>query len=272
MSVAVVCNLSDGLVLGVDSAITITSSGEVAKVFENAEKLFKLENARIGIATFGMASMKGRSIGSFIREFEMSEAYQDALCLAPISEVAEGLRVFFNNAYREFYEQIFELPFDQIEEGHKSTLGFVVGGFSPEAYLSECWRIVVPWHDTENSAEQVFGPGKFGAAWYAASEPIMRYMNGYDPLVVDNLYAEVERIAGRALTSEEKDSIDGVIMGRRYLMSFNGMPIGVGVEWTRFLLQLVIGHYRFAAPHPIVGGEPKIGVVTYRNDGFEIHV
>jgi hypothetical protein len=44
VSVAIACNLSDGVVLAVDSAVTVpdpTGAG-VAKVYENAQKLFQL--------------------------------------------------------------------------------------------------------------------------------------------------------------------------------------------------------------------------------------
>src|SRR5206468_6888121 len=42
MSVAIACNLSDGVVLAVDSAVTVPdpAGGGVAKVYENAQKLF----------------------------------------------------------------------------------------------------------------------------------------------------------------------------------------------------------------------------------------
>ena len=50
MSVAVLCNLSDGLIIGVDSAITIFDANSIQKVFEDAEKLFQLAG-KIGVAT-----------------------------------------------------------------------------------------------------------------------------------------------------------------------------------------------------------------------------
>ena len=49
MSIAIVCNLSDGVIFGADSAITVTASvkapdphlGLVAKVYNEAEKVFR---------------------------------------------------------------------------------------------------------------------------------------------------------------------------------------------------------------------------------------
>lgn len=67
MSVAVTCNLSDGLILGVDSAVTISSGQGVNKVYESAEKIFQLGDKRVGIAIYGVAGLGERSIGSFSR-------------------------------------------------------------------------------------------------------------------------------------------------------------------------------------------------------------
>jgi hypothetical protein len=49
MSVAVLCNLSDGLIIGADSAITVRDADGIQKVFEDGEKLFQLA-AKIGVA------------------------------------------------------------------------------------------------------------------------------------------------------------------------------------------------------------------------------
>jgi len=65
MTVAVACNLAEGVVLGVDSAVTIhDSQGLVVKVYENAVKLFQLGEKPIGIAAFGIGALGNRIIGS----------------------------------------------------------------------------------------------------------------------------------------------------------------------------------------------------------------
>ena len=71
MSVAVLANLSDGLIIGVDSAVTYSDANGIQKVFEDGEKLFQLAG-KMGVATFGVGGLEGRSIGSFIHEFELA--------------------------------------------------------------------------------------------------------------------------------------------------------------------------------------------------------
>jgi hypothetical protein len=43
-----------------------------------------------------------------------------------------------------------------------------------------------------------------------------------------------------------------------------------GVEYARFLVELVTKHHRFASGAPVVGGSANIGIVTYRGDEFQI--
>jgi hypothetical protein len=68
VSVIVLCNLSDGLIIGVDSAVTVADASGIRKVFNEGEKLklFQLAD-KIGVATYGLGGLEGRSIGSFIR-------------------------------------------------------------------------------------------------------------------------------------------------------------------------------------------------------------
>src|SRR5665213_3202490 len=99
MSVAVTLSLSDGLIVGVDSAVTISFGPGRTNVYEDAEKIFQLGEKRIGIAIFGLAGIGDRSIGSYIREFESKHA--DGLMQrdCAVEEIAEEFRGFFYEAY-----------------------------------------------------------------------------------------------------------------------------------------------------------------------------
>lgn len=72
MTIAISCNLSDGVILGVDSAVTVAAGGDHVKIWENAEKLFQIAERPIGAAIYGLAGFGDRSIGSYLREFELS--------------------------------------------------------------------------------------------------------------------------------------------------------------------------------------------------------
>lgn len=269
MSVAVLLNLSDGLILGVDTAITVFDANGVSKVFDDSDKIFQLGDLRIGLATYGIAGLEGRTIGSFLREFEQ-QAGNQSLHALPIREVVEELRKFFLAVYVRYAEGIFGVPFDQIAVDKKGVLGFVVGGFSPGAFLSEVWQIIIPWQDQPYSGTEIYGQGQFGTAWFATSEPIQRYIKGIDPNLAIELMEFARRLLGQDLAQAEIDEVSALMAKYQAPTKIDGMPIRVGMDYVRFLVNLVINHYRFSATHPIVGGKAKLGVVTYKQDSFEL--
>ena len=266
MSVAVLCNLSDGLIIGVDSAVTVADADGIRKVFDDGEKLFQLAD-KIGVATYGLGGLEGRSIGSFIREFELSHPDVGQL---PLREVVEQIRTFFTSVYIRFAERLFGIPFDQIPAVQKGTLGIIVGGFSPNEFLSEAWEIQIPLHAEPNSARQVCGPGSFLVAWFATFAPIERYLYGIDRGLLVETSAFIEQVLGRALTQEEVDRYEPIRNKYAYSIMLDSMPIQTGIEYVRFLVQLVIQHYHFTSTHPVVGGRAKLGVVTYKEENFRL--
>jgi hypothetical protein len=188
----------------------------------------------------------------------------------PLREVAERLREFFMNVYVRFAEQIFQTPFDQIPADKKGALGLIVGGFSPDAFLSEVWEVVLPVHDTAYSAREIYKPGEYGSAWFAMSEPIQRYIKGSAPNLIYDIVAFAKKVAGRDLDQAEVDELFGLLRSYEYPAKVDGMPIRAGIDYVRFLVNLAINHYRFAATHPIVGGKAKLGVVTYAQESFQL--
>lgn len=266
MSGAIFCNLSDGIIFGVDSAVTVSNTQGIQKVFEDAEKLFHLGD-KIAVATYGLAGLEGRSIGSFIREFEKSNPN---LSGQPISVTVEAMRDFFMSVYIRYAETVYGIPFSQIPDSEKGLLGLIVGGFSPGEFLSEAWEFRIPWHSAPNSAIQVCGPGNFLVAWFASFDPIERYLVGYDRNLMQELSAYVEGILGRPFTPAENAGFAPIRDKYSYRLSLDSMPINAGIEYVKFLVQLVIQHHRFTSPHPIVGGRAKIGVVTYKDDFRQI--
>src|SRR5207244_2219405 len=152
-------------------------------------------------------------------------------------------------------------PFDQIPEDQKGTLGIIVGGFSPNEFLSEAWEIQIPSHAAPDSARQVCAPGTFLVAWFATFAPIERYLYGIDrELLIENSNF-VEELLGRPMTPEEIARYEPIRDKYAYRIMLDSMPIQTGIEYVRFLVQLVIQHYHFTSPHPVVGGRAKLGVV-----------
>lgn len=266
MSVAVLCNLSDGLIIGVDSAVTVADASGIQKVFEDGEKLFQLAG-KIGVAAYGLGGLEGRSIGSFIHQFELSHPDIGELS---IRDVVERLRLFFMEVYVRFAERLFGLPFEEIPPEKKGLMGLIVGGFSPGAFLSEAWHIQIPIHSEAGSAIQVCGPGSFQVAWFATFIPIERYIMGFDRNLLGEITTFIEGLLHRHLTADEISSFGPIRDKYTYRIMLDSMPIQAGIDYVRFLVQLAIQHHHFVSSHPVVGGKAKLGVVTYKQENFRI--
>jgi len=274
MTVAVSCNLSDGVILGVDSAVTVPAPGGVTKVYENAEKLFQIAGRPIGVAVYGLGALGTRTIGSYLREFQLKDPEGVVSGKTSMAAVTEALRIFFLERYmQEIAPQIeaahgrsfAELTPDQIP-----ILGLIVGGFSAESPLSEVHHIVVPTHAHEGSAQLSRGRGDFGANWFAMFEPIRRYTKGIDAGLIDQLLTWFQDLRGAPITPEEIQHVGSLLLPFEYQIPFAAMPLQEGLAYVRFLVEIVINHHRFSVGAPVVGGRAKIGRVSYTGTEFQI--
>lgn len=276
MSIAVSCNLSDGVILGVDSAVTVPAPGGVSTVYENADKLFQFGNRPIGIATFGLGSMEARSIGSYLRQFQLENSnIVDAE--NTISDIVEALRSFFMSKYTDLVIPAIERAAQQQKKELKDIpleqwpdLGLVVGGFSANAYLSEVWEIRIPRDGKLNTSKQRRKQGQFGSSWFARYDPIQRYRLGFDERLVNELLKYCENLRGSPFSDSEQVQIRSILRKHEYPVAFGAMPIMEGVKYVRFLVELVVNHYRFLSGPPIVGGQVRMGMVTYGEKAFRI--
>lgn len=280
MTVAVACNLSDGAILGVDSAVTSPVAPNVFKIYENAQKLFQLGDKPIGIAIYGLGALGERSIGSYIREFERANAGNVMTANVDVATVAEQLRIFFRNAYLATVVPAIQaagVVFDELPPDRIPIVGLVVAGFSANQYLSEVWEVVVPTNSQPNSARQWAGRGQLGTTWFSMYQPIQRYVKALEPQMLNELKIYFVGLLGRALTVQEEQQIAAIIAKYEYGVQFSAMPVAEGIKYVRFLVELVINHHLFSygfAHQPsterFVGGSVRIGVVTYRGEKFTI--
>jgi len=274
MTVAISCNLSDGVILGVDSATTVSEPSGVVKVYEKADKLFQLSKLPIGIATYGLGARLGRSVGSYLREFELLNPNSVLGGKNSVGDVVEELRMFFRTIYISTLAPAIAKEkgkaFEEIPREELPSLGFVVGGFSANSFLSEVWNIEIPFHGTKGSAMQRKNPGDFGTDWFALYEPIQRYFKDYSLKLLDEVIGYFVQKRGSGLTPQEETDIQNVLGKYEYQVPYFAMPIREGIEHVRFLVSMVVNHHRFAVGAPVVGGNVNIGLVTYKGEQFQI--
>src|SRR5262249_24928300 len=139
-------------------------------------------------------ALGARTIGSYLQQFVVQDG-QEILARenATLAEIVEALRQFFLSVYHAevvpALEAVLKKPFQELPRDQLPALGFVIGGCSCNAYLSEVWNLLTPAHDTPNSAQRVSVPGVFGSSWFASPVPICRYVKGYDPMLLDDVLA-----------------------------------------------------------------------------------
>jgi hypothetical protein len=270
MTVVVSCNLPEGVIFGVDSAETVPDKLGGSKTYENATKLFRLGELPIGIAVYGISTLGNRSIGSYIKQFKIEKRDQIEN-MASMESLVEALRIFFSDVYSAkvvpSLENEFNAKLNQIDKNDIPVVGLVIGGFPKESYLSEVWEIQIPFM---SKPDRKRGPEEFGTNAFALSKPIMRFIQGYDYRMIDDLLEYFEIIRQKPLSGEELKEITKIVKNYSMVVPFNGMSIQDGVDYTRFLINLAINHYRYAAGIPCVGGRAKIGVVTYSDQTFKI--
>lgn len=275
MSVAVALNLAEGVVLGVDSAATITNQqGEVVKTYEHAAKLFQLGDRPIGIATYGSAALGNRIIGSYVRQFEIEDPQHVVSKGTTVKDTVEQLRIFFLERYRETVIPEMETrtgkKFEDIPIEQRPFLGLAIGGFSAGKYLSQVWEIRIPFDESPHSAKLWCEEGDFRPVWFSLNEPIVRYEIGYDRGLVAELKQYFAQLRGSPLTNAEDEATTAILNRYTYSIPFGGMPMGEGIAYIRFVVELVINHYRFVIGAPVVGGKAQIGLVTYKGEKFQI--
>lgn len=275
MTVAVACNLAEGVVLGVDSAVTLgDKQGNVVKTYEHAVKLFQLGEKPIGLATYGIGALGSRIIGSYVREFEVEDPQQVVTKNATVKDVVEQLRLFFLERYRNTVVPEMKTrtgkKFKDIPDKDKPVLGLAVGGFSAGAYLSEVWEILIPFNEGVHSATLWCSEGQFRPVWFALNEPIFRYEKGYDRNLIGELKKYFAQLRGSPLTGAEDKEITEILNRYEYPIPFGGMPMEEGVAYVKFVVEMVINHHRFATGAPVVGGNARIGLVTYKGEKFQI--
>jgi hypothetical protein len=278
MTIAVACNLADGIVLGSDSAITIlgavrTPQGDregVLKVYNDGEKLFPLYKLPIGIVTYGLAQLKQRTIESYIREFEHTQNKGD-LAEGSVKDIANELWKFFHQKYQEAFaaalEQKAGIPFDEVDASIRPKLGFIIGGFSHSEYLSEMWEVTVHSGSIDDGVQQIRAPGKFGANWRGEIGGVRRFHKGFSFGYLDAVIKAILEHHDVQMTDELRQKIQSIIDQAEYAIPWEGMPLQEGIDYVKFCLDIMINQTKFVVGAPTCGGNVRIAVIQ-RDEGF----
>ncbi len=266
MSVVIVVKVSEGLVLAADSAATLTgrvvdSNGvheeAVFQTFYNAKKLLQIGNdLPIGVLTWGQAYIGLRTIESLVREWEYNSGWQSLESFKKkyldkpfsVETCARGLLEHLRKAHQE--------EFGSLPKEQQPGLGIVVAGYSEQGFFPEIWRFVVPIDkDIANQRPDINGKPNFGASWFGITEPIIRLHFGRDDNAVQ-IISEKYNIP--------VEELHEVLRPLEYQIPFPQMPLQDAIEYANYMLNVVIGRFRFVIGPELCGGQVDIAAITQR--------
>lgn len=267
MSVAIVVKVSEGLVVGADSAAALTGRVEspqggiqegVLKTYYNARKLMQVGDLPVGVLTWGMGQIGLRTIESLVREWEHDQHWQsqedhkshhsEGESIFTVRKCADSLRQHLSEAYAEVQE------FRALPAERRPGLGIVVAGYSEGQFFPEIWRFAVPFdNEVINQRPDRDGKPDFGASWFGLTEAIVRLHWG--------LADEVPRIISKKFGIPEED-IRTALKPLEYQIPFAVMPLQDAIEYAYYMLNVTIGRYRFVVGPELCGGQIEIAAIT----------
>ncbi len=283
MTIAVSVKVGEGLVLAADSTSSFFLDGVLAQSYHHARKLLQLEEYPVGILTYGLGSVGGRNLESLLAEFERTirshktgdaysvrglaeqlfrfvlEKYERAYPPPPRAIQPEGDQPIADVDVRDQAEPPADEPVQVPAQDTRPVLGIVVGGFSRDDFFSDEFAMEIPhrqpievWPDSQEVQQ-------YGVRWWGQTSPIERLYLGCDY----RGFVEWCRSIGVA-----EDQIYSSYMELRerimWPIIYEGMPLQDAIDLAVYLVNVTIGHSRFAVGPPVCGGDIDVATITPR--------
>ena len=248
-TVVVAVALSDGLVLATDSRLTLTlpnvAQGYYKVASDSATKLFSI--GHVAIATYCEAFLLGRSVNSFVAEFEAS--LKDTKSI-DVEETGKRFAEFFGKYY------------DQETKTKPAGLltGFIFAGYNKSGtgvlLQVEFPLLRIPKPLPQNTHD------KQGAIWFGQTDVIQRLVKGYDPLL-----GGLPSVT--SLNEAQQKQFAQDLAGIEYLIPFNYFMLQDGIDFALTMVQTTVDMQRFSfgtsasmGAIPGVGGTVDVIAVT----------
>jgi len=231
----------DGLILGADSMTQIQQAApdgnvHVMKAYSNARKLFQINDAPIGVTTWGPGNLGNRSIEGMVLDFCRTDEASDMSVLG----VASALHAFV----RGHYEQNFaDVPVEQ-----RPVLGFYIAGYTDGAPFPDEYEFELP-NDTEPQLAR--SADAFGSSWRGIWLPFTRLYYGFDPIVEMRLR---ERGFDDQAMAELRDGLETQVI-------YDGMPVQDAINFCAYILETTIGWATYAIGVPSCGHPLQIATI-----------
>jgi hypothetical protein len=274
MTICVSVKVSEGLVLAADSTSTLQGSlvmpdgtispPQILKTFNHARKLSHIKDYPIGTLAWGGGEIGSRTIESLIKEYEyhlpsLEEEYEKLKERRMRGESA--VDTDFPYSVEQIAKNLFRHVKGAYEAAHANTpveqrpvTGILVSGYSAGQFFPEQWALDIP-----NSPEIIrirpdeSGKPVFGANWYGMTDAIVRLHWGRDDQALALLAQRFQ---------VEVSEIHSILEPFQYPVPFEGMPLQDAIDYAVYLVNVVIGRFRFSIGPEFCGGDIDVAVVT----------
>lgn len=261
MTIVVTVRVTDGIVLASDSATSfLDADGHVAKVYNNANKIFNLVKVwPIGAMTYGNGGIGTASISTLSKDLRAKltpRENPDADFVLShdrytIQEVAEKAKRFFFAEYRRVYPDGVPNYF----------LGYRVCGYSAVAALPEAWEIKINGNQAEGPV-RLYEDDHYGPRWAGENEALDRMILG-----VGSRASEAMQELGVPAEQAEAATLD-LIRKLGVQLHLPAMPIQDAIDLARFLVDTAAKFSHFSLRPATVGGPIEIATIT-KHEGFK---
>ena len=250
MTTIVTFKVSDGIVLGADSAMTTKKGRMGANRYDSYEKLNQVGRLPIVTAMWGSALTAGRTVRSLVWEFARERGYfePEGTGLSwTVEDVARGLTQFILNQMEQ----------DEQCGCKPGKLQLLVSGYSAGRFKPEQWQVKLP--SGQVTLRQ--GEDQLALTWDGVNEDIRTLWWGAHPslprilkrhgLPQDQVNAVMREVHQQAAWGPER-------------VDFS-MPVRDAAQLVEFLLTVQIMAERFK-PGP-ARSAPPIDIAVVRYDG-----
>lgn len=264
MSLAIVFKGTEGLVLAVDSRVTLTVPIPVPpgtppvfvpSTFDNATKFLQVNGQKyIGAVTYGLGAIgqqEPRTAHSFIPEFE-AELKKDEGSRLSVKTFAERLGQFFLNKWTEH-----GMP-EKVDPSQ--VMVFYVAGFDEGEPYGRVYELHIPSAPTPKE----WHVGAFGVIWGGQCEFVQRLISGFDPQLFEITKDFLQ------LTDEKKNELQAHIISKiQASIPFPFLPLQDCVNLAILLIRATMTIQTFTVGLRGVGGAIDVATIT-RTAGLQM--
>lgn len=231
----------EGVVITGDSRSSVQlGAGAIRASTDYARKVFAI-NESFAAATFGWATLEGKTISGHVRDFERQMAHTD-----DVGQVANELRDYFQARIQAHVAAGLDPAPAQGDE----PLGFIIGGYDAGGigHVLQVW----PYGGSVQDICQTNSPG---GVWNGETDVMIRLVKGYDAARVDT----------SAWPQQHRDELAQA----EYIINFAWFALQDAIDWTVHVARTTIDTQRFTngtiggpGAIPTTGGAIEVATVT----------